>query len=491
MRHPLRHYRKCAVAVAGAGLLAVTPLAPAPDVVVRAVQLTSVDPGDSPLGDSAAFIMGATAFPTPSQGWVDAIDALYLQPRGLTGAAQPLTTPESLYALTGPFSQSFDASTAQGAQIVADTVHDQLAQGGVDAANPLVFTGYSQGSAVAALAMSQLADAGVPSEDVHFVLLGDPKVPNGGYLERFDLPAGTHPTAPSLGVTFSGGEPSDLYPTDVYTMEYDGFADFPQYPLNFLSDLNAYLGIVFNHLQYLGFTPEQIDDAVALPTSTADTLTDYYMVPSESLPLLDPLRLIPFAGNPLADLLQPDLRVLVNLGYGSITDGWSPGPADVDTPMGLLPPLSVLEQAPQALGDGLVQGVRDALADLQNPDNYQVIAPETMDSFLGPLLRSGQAEFWWPGASMADVVDNIVGSDGLIGGVLTNITSGLGELSLSPLHTGIPAIDVAATFLSTIPEVNAQIFADQLADGNLLEAIGDPIAFDVGVTPLLLVMALI
>ena len=61
------------------------------------------------------------------------------------------------------------------------------------------------------------------------------------------------------------------------------------------------------------------------------------MIPTANLPLLAPVRLLPLIGIPLADLLQPDLRVLVNLGYGSITNGWSPGPADVPTPIGLLP----------------------------------------------------------------------------------------------------------------------------------------------------------
>ena len=491
MHRSLCPYIVPGVAVLGAGLIAVTRLAPpAPDVLACAVRLTGVDSADSPLGDGTAFIMGATAFPTPSQGWVDAIDALYLQPRGFIGTAQALTTPESLYLLTGPFTQTFDASTAQGIQIIENTVHNQIAGGGVDAANPIVISGYSQGSAVAALAMPQLADQGVPSDDVHFVLVGDPSAPNGGYLERFDLPADTNPTAPSLGVTFTGAEPSDLYPTDVYTVEYDGFADFPRYPINFLSDLNAYLGIIFNHLQYLGLTPEQIHDAVQLPTSAADTLTNYYMIPSESLPLLDPLRLIPFVGNPLADLLQPDLRVLVNLGYGSNTEGWSSGPADVPTPMGFLPPLSVLEQVPQALATGLQQGINNAIQDVLNAGNYQLVSPETMTDFPGPLLRSAEAEFLWPGASPADIINNLIGSSGLLTGLLNDVQNGLTELSFT--HTGIPPIDVASTILITLPEIDIHIFEDLLAAGsNLLDAIGEPIAFDVGVAPLLLIGALI
>ncbi|EUA34694.1 PE-PPE domain protein [Mycobacterium xenopi 3993] len=39
------------------------------------------------------------------------------------------------------------------------------------------------------------------------------------------------------------------------------------------------------------------------------------MIPTQNLPLLEPLRQVPVVGNPLADLLQPDLRVIVELGY--------------------------------------------------------------------------------------------------------------------------------------------------------------------------------
>ncbi len=64
------------------------------------------------------------------------------------------------------------------------------------------------------------------------------------------------------------------------------------------------------------------------------------MMPSANLPILDPLRLIPIAGQPLYDLLQPDTRILVNLGYGSITDGWNQGPANVELPSGYSRPIS-------------------------------------------------------------------------------------------------------------------------------------------------------
>ena len=115
---------------------------------------------------------------------------------------------------------------------------------------------------------------------------------------------------PSFGATFSGATPDNLYPTDIYTNEYDGFADFPRYPVNLLSDLNALIGIGYEHATYLD--PSELSNVIDLGTY-ADTT--YYMIPADGLPLLEPLEVIPFIGQPLYDLLEPDMSVLVNLGY--------------------------------------------------------------------------------------------------------------------------------------------------------------------------------
>lgn len=469
----------------GAGLIAVAPV-PA-DPVVHPVRLTGIDAAGAPLGAGTALMIGASFVPTPSRGWMNAFDALYLSPAGFTGTMRPVTTPESLYPFTLPFSETFDRSVAQGTQDVLTAVQERLAAGGVDAADPIVITGWSQGSTVDSAVLAQLAAKGVPADDVHLVIVGDPNAPNGGMLERFDVPAGADPDATALGMTFGDPTPSDLYPTDVYDMEYDGFADFPQYPINFLSDINAYLGILFNHIAYEGLTPEQIHDAVLLPGSRslgADTLTDYHLIESPSLPLLDPLRLVPFVGNPLADLLQPDLSVLVDLGYGSTTQGWSTGPADTLTVMGFLPPQSVLDQVPQALADGLSQGLRDAGGDLITPGNYQLISPETMTDVLGPLIGTVTAA-----GDLNDPGDFPHWISAELQGIGNWFTEGLSEVSFT--HTGVPAIDMAATLLLTLPQIGVDLYESQLAAGNPVDAVGDPVAALVGLAPLMLIGALL
>jgi hypothetical protein len=116
---------------------------------------------------------------------------------------------------------------------------------------------------VSSLVMSQLAAEHVPPGDVSFILVGDPSNPNGCFLERF-----VGGSIPSLGVTanLAGATPNNLYPTSIYTKGYDGFADFPQYPIDVLSDLNAYLGIAFYHTAYVNLTPQQISGATDLGT---------------------------------------------------------------------------------------------------------------------------------------------------------------------------------------------------------------------------------
>lgn len=472
----LRLHRTLGVALVGAGLITVPSLVPpSPGVQVRAVRLTSGDTADSPLGDGTAFILGGSGLETPGQTYANAIDAEYLAPRDFTGTTQVLSTPEALYPFLGPFTETFDKSEAQGQQILDTAILNQIATGDVDAANPVVVFGWSQSAVISSLLQPELASQGVPSDDVHFVLVGDESAPNGGILERFDLPEGTQPSIPSLGLTFSGPEASDLYPTDVYTHEYDGFADFPQYPVNLLSDINAVLGIVFEHVTYPGLTADQIGDAIQLPTSAADTLTNYYEIPVTTLPLLEPLQLIPFIGNPLADLLNPDLSVLVNLGYGNVDDnylgGWSQGDADVPTTLGFLPDSSVLEQVPQALANGLQQGITDAIKDLTDPNNYVYSLPSWADQ-LGTTLEN-----ILPGTELS---------------VLSIVPTTFQDLfDTFPPHTGFPPLDVATALFITLPEIDYNVFTTELAAGNPVDAIGIPLAADLGILPLALIGAVL
>ena len=76
------------------------------------------------------------------------------------------------------------------------------------------------------------------------MLSGDPNVPNGGLYARFP---GVY--IPILDWSFNGPEPTNTkFDTVSITRQYDAFADFPLYPLNFIADLNAVLGFVYVHM---------------------------------------------------------------------------------------------------------------------------------------------------------------------------------------------------------------------------------------------------
>lgn len=55
-------------------------------------------------------------------------------------------------------------------------------------------------------------------------------------------------------------------------------------------------------------------------------------------------------------MIQPDLKVLVNLGYGDPDYGWSTGPANVPTPIGLFSSRSDMAKLPGLPPSGTEQG---------------------------------------------------------------------------------------------------------------------------------------
>ena len=235
MHRALGPYLIASVAIAGASLITVPSVAPRlPDVQVREIQLTDVDTADSPLGDGTALVFGPSGVPIPPLQYVGAADTLYLQPLGFTGTSQSSFIPDAFYPLTGVKSLGAVTSLGQDQQIMVSDIEGQIAAGGVSPENPVVVFGYSQSSDAASQIMSELAQQGVPSDDVHFVLVGDPQNPNGGFVNTFDSPAGNTAAFTPFDQSFEPATPSDLYPTDIYTLEYDGFADFPHYTTNLL-----------------------------------------------------------------------------------------------------------------------------------------------------------------------------------------------------------------------------------------------------------------
>jgi hypothetical protein len=159
-----------------------------------------------------------------------------------------------------------------------------------------------------------------------------------------------------------------------------------------LSDVNAVAGLVYVHGTYYDLAPAELATAIQLPTSGA-TETTYYMIPTDNLPLLDPLREVPVVGNPVADLLQPDLTYLVNRGYGDPLYGWSTSAANVATPFGLFPSLNGFAELPGLLASGTEQGVQSFIGDLTGAGPNPVALPSlsSLTSLLDPSLGTASA----------------------------------------------------------------------------------------------------
>ncbi|HEU0190308.1 MAG TPA: PE-PPE domain-containing protein [Mycobacterium sp.] len=400
-------------------------------------------------------VMGPSGVPIPDQSFVDAVNSLYLQPNLPGTVPEVLFTPEGLYPLTGVKSLPLDTSAAQGLTILDDTLKPDI-QAGI----PVGVYGYSQSAIISSLEMRQLDPAGTPSDiPLRFVLMGNEMTPNGGALERFE---GLQ--LPSLGLNFYGATPDNDFPTIMYTAEYDGFADFPRYPIDFLADLNAVFGIIFVHVNYAKLSTEQVtpvaDGGQAIPWATTGAgETSYYIIPTADLPLLDPLRAIPHVGNALADLLQPDLKALVNLGYGDPDFGYSTAPANVPTPFGLFPSLDDIEKLPGLLASGTRQGIQDFITDLSKPAATPV-SPADLVTAVADTGTSPPS----PVASLTDFVNSLTAA---LSGAYASL---------------LPTADIANALLTSVPAYDLSLVLDNL--GHPLDAIGLPIAADVGLLTL-------
>ena len=441
-------------------LAAIAALGVAPAVAPGLAATAKTVIAQTTLLDTESWIMGGSGLPIPPPQYLTALTDRFIdpatpkfegQPTFQVDATNPLFTPEGLYPLTGVKTLPLDTSLQQGSTILYQTIMNEIGKG-----NDLVVLGYSQSGVINALVMDQLMalpeDERPTADQLSFVSLGSPSNPNGGLLSRFDVP-GVPLSLPALGVTFSGGAPSDTpWETANYIREYDGFADFPKYPLNFLADINAFLGIMFIHGGYPSLTDAQLATAIELDTSGDYTgHNQYFMIPTENLPLLELLRGNAF-GNAFADLLQPALRVLVNLGYGNIEHGWDQGPANVSTPFGVFPdvnPMDVLT----ALGNGAEQGWNDFIADLQN------LGSGSATDWFG-LDGGGPADFSLP--SLMDVVNTFTSA------------------SATLYATLLPTADIINSLISTLPAYSASLFFNELMSGDLLNAIGMPLAATTG-----------
>ena len=428
-------------------------------------------------GTTIGLIMGGSGLPIPPPSYVTAtLNYINHNFNVLPSNANPLFTPEGYYPLILK-SLPLDPSISQGLQILDSAIKSTLAN---NPTGSVAVLGYSQSADISSLEMLNLANPTLnpnppTANQLGFTLLGDQMNPNGGFFARFPgFPAGQPLQLPALGLTLYGATPSNtIYPTNIFTLQYDGWADFPQYPINVVSDLNAFAGIAFVHGTYPNLNPSALPPGYAiqqLPTSPGYTgVTNYYMITTPNgLPLLDPVRAIPVIGNPLADLLQPDLTTIVNLGYGNPNFGYSTGPADVQTYFGLFPHVSQAVIA-QDLISGAHQGTAAFVSDIHAETAASV---SNVSHSLASMTATGGGGVSLPALTSALAAslspDSIIGD---IQGAVTNFANGISGTAANLYGALLPTADIVNTLITVLPAYDVNLFLSgiqQAINGNVL-----------------------
>lgn len=407
-------------------------------------------------GVTTAIAMGGTGTPIPGPTYLNAVNDLFIQRISPGAILTSLVTPEQLYPITGVRSLIFASSVQQGLQILDTAVREQISAG-----NHAVVFGYSQSAVISSLLMQYYSGLppgyAPPYDSLSFILTGNEMNPNGGILAR--IPGLDIST---VGLPFYGAMPNTGYQTTTYTLQYDGFADFPRYPLNILSDINAVFGIITVHTTYADLTPAQIDAATPLPTTGATT-NKWFIIDHPNLPLLDPVRAIPVIGEPLAALVQPNLKVIVNLGYGDPNYGYSTGYADVPTPFGLFP-----EVPPGVVADALVRGTQQGIND------FLAIAPHALTT--APVIQ--------PPGFPPLIQAYAPPTPPVLPPTPVNIANTFASVVSTGYSVLLPTADLLTAFATTMPAYDFTLFASQLAQGNLRAAIELPLAATAGLAAL-------
>jgi hypothetical protein len=338
-------------------------------MVLIALMSAPISRADNPNDALNALMMGGTTAPTPSEFWQDTIVTDYIDPAtGQDYTPVLVPTPESLSSTSVPVG-------------LADLQAAMAQQQAMDPGQPYLVEGYSQSAEIVVDEKTELMQSG-QHPDVTFLMLGDPNRPDGGIDERF-----VGMDTPGLGMgDLTGAEPTDAgIPTIDIANQYDFVADYPQFPIDPVADLNAILGLIYAHGGYGdGVLPEEIpalwppsaplsgpfaDEYVLGSTEIVkqvDGDTTFYFIPTTELPLLDPLRSLGVPESVL-NIFQPALQVIVEAGYDRSIPFGDPTPAELIPTID--PATFTLEFA-----NAVVQGANNALElfGAQLPDYAQI-----------------------------------------------------------------------------------------------------------------------
>ncbi len=201
-------------------------------------------------------------------------------------------TPVPYRAVIGP------NSVTNGVALLDDAIKTPSPDGAT------VVFGYSLGAEVAQVWLAEHgSDAGNPSQgDLEFVLIGNPYRKYGGAFTQAARLFNVLPADPDTDVAY--------HVTDI-ARQYDGFADFPDKvgsPGYLLAVANAAVGTTVIHSFYQDVDPDDPNNV-----TWQDGNTTYVLVPTESLPLVTPLRNLGLTN--MADSLDEKLRPIIESAY--------------------------------------------------------------------------------------------------------------------------------------------------------------------------------
>ncbi|BBY31495.1 PE-PPE domain-containing protein [Mycolicibacterium sediminis] len=341
------------------------------------VAVGSVGSAAVSLAATTALINGASGLPKPADkpGYIFGVADHLLAPNTACNAMTnpacnlvPVNGPETIFPFIGGLSGlTFDKSVAEGLRNL------NLEYQAVRAADPngeIVIFGYSQSGDIVTKQLRNIAKDPnrPPADQLEILIVGNTNRPNGGLLSRL-----TPLYIPFFNASFDGPTPTDTgYQGTDIAFYYDGIADFPTYPLNLLATVNALFGFLTIHPTYpapnpaLGeYTQTQFQEAMADPANR-QTFGDttFITLPIKNLPILHTPRALAaktgttYFVEPLLDLIEPTLTVLIELGYDRTI------PYGRFTTAGLFPIINPIKLASD-LAAAAAQGVQEAVQDLQ------------------------------------------------------------------------------------------------------------------------------
>lgn len=392
------------------------------------------------LSATTALIMGGTGRPNPDDfpGYVPNVAQYYIYPNTACQPPDPTAcdlqavyTPETAWPLYGgPDAPTWKQSVLQGTELFGEAVQEQLEALGPE--DNLVLFGYSQSGAILAFQKEALADlTDEEKAQIEFVVIGNVSRPNGGLNTRllnFSFPIVEFPFGPSMP-TDTGIKTTDI------AMKWDIIADAPLYVTNPLAMLNAILGFEYVHGTYPyptaatpdgtpgGYTTEQWQWLMDYPELYPDLVdvqeygdTEYLTVTPTVLPLVAPLHGIGL--KPLADLIEPALRVLIEqTGYNRDI------PFGATTGFRLIPVFNPITLAVDLI-KAIPQGINQMLAGLRGEPTWIVPAPPET------LLDNDSDEPAAAGAAPAQKVSAAEADQATVGDETTT-----DEAEVTPLHT--------------------------------------------------------